>query len=49
MTMFTADGLIKSALKNSNLNEMPDMQTVFDSYKLWFNTQFNRTVQKGQG
>lgn len=49
MTMFTADGLIKSALKNSNLNEMPDMQTVFDSYKLWLNTQFNRTIQKGQG
>lgn len=49
MTMFTADGLIKSARKNLNLKEMPDMQTVFNSYKLWFNTQFSKKIQKGEG
>ena len=49
MTMFTADGLIKAVRKNLNLKEMPDMQTVFNSYKLWFNTQFSKTIQKGEG
>ena len=49
MTMFTADGLIKAARKSFNLNEMPDMQKVFDSYKLWFNTQFSKQIQKGEG
>lgn len=50
MTMFTADGLIKSARKSLNLDKMPDMKTVFDSYKLWINTQsFFPKVQKGKG
>lgn len=49
MTMFTADGLIKAARKSLNLEKMPNMQTVFDSYKLWFNTQFSKTIQKGEG
>ena len=49
MTMFTADGLIKAARKSLNLDQMPDMQTVFDSYKLWLNTQFSKTIQKGEG
>lgn len=49
MTMFTADGLIKSARKNPDLNTMPDMKTVFDSYKLWLQTQFGKVQQTGKG
>lgn len=49
MTMFTADGLIKAARKIMNLNESPDMGTVFNSYKLWLNTQFGNAVKKGEG
>ena len=50
MTIFTADGLIKSARKVLNLNRMPDMKTVFDSYKLWMTTQsYVPRVQKGKG
>lgn len=50
MTMFTADGLIKSARKLLNLDKMPDMQTVWNSYKLWINTQsIVPRIQKGKG
>lgn len=49
MTMFTADGLIKAARKSLNLEQMPDMQKVFNSYKLWYNTQFSKAIQKGEG
>lgn len=49
MTMFTADGLIKSALKKLNLSEMPDMEDVFKSYKLWLNTQFGKAPTKNEG
>lgn len=50
MTMFTADGLIKSARKVLNLDKMPDMKTVFNSYKLWMDTQsFVPRVKKGEG
>ncbi len=49
MTMFTADGLIKAARKNGNLTDMPDMNTVFNSYRLWLNTQFGKIIQKGEG
>lgn len=49
MTMFTADGLIKSALKKLNLNEMPDMKQVFKSYKLWLDAQFGKIHHKNEG
>lgn len=49
MTMYTADGLIKSALKKLNLEEMPDMKTVFNSYKLWLDSQFGKKQTKNQG
>lgn len=49
MTMFTADGLIKSILKKLNLNEMPDMKEVFKSYRLWLNTQYDKFPQKASG
>lgn len=49
MTMFTADGLIKAARKLGNLEDMPDINTVFNSYKLWLNTQLGKFTQKGEG
>ena len=49
MTMFTADGLLKNICKTLNLDELPDMNTVFNSYKLWLNTQYGKMIQKGQG
>lgn len=49
MTIFTADGLIKSLIKKSNIDEMPDMKEIFNSYKLWFNTQYSTTPKKGYG
>lgn len=39
MTIFTADGLIKSALKNGNTSQAPDYKTVYESYKDWYRTQ----------
>lgn len=38
MTMFTADGLIKSAIKNGR-GSNPDYDIIFNSYKDWYNTQ----------
>ena len=49
MTMFTADGLLKNVCKTLKLDEVPDMNTVFNSYKLWLNTQYGKMIQKGQG
>lgn len=49
MTMYTADGLIKSALKKLNLDEMPDMKTVFNSYKLWFDAQMGKVQKQNRG
>ena len=49
MTMFTADGIIKSLRKTLDKTKLPDINTVFDSYKLWFNTQKSHKIQKGKG
>ena len=40
MTIFTADGLIKSALNGFDSNENPDMETVYNSYQDWLDTQY---------
>lgn len=39
LAFFTADGLIKSALKNGNDDVMPDMRDVYASYQDWLKTQ----------
>lgn len=39
MTIFTADGLLKSAIKNFDENEIPDMSIVYESYQNWLKTQ----------
>lgn len=49
MTMFTADGIIKSALKTKDTTKAADMKTVFDSYKLWLKTQFGGKPEKKDG
>ena len=49
MTMFTADGLIKSLRKKMNLEEFPDIKEVFNSYKLWLNTQLGASIPTNKG
>lgn len=50
MTMFTADGIIKAIRKAADKTKLPDIRTIFDSYKLWFNTQNNNShIQQGKG
>lgn len=39
MTIFTADGLLKSAMSNFDKNLIPDMDIIYDSYQDWYNTQ----------
>ena len=46
MTIFTADGLIKSALKNHSINNI-NFYDVFESYGDWLNTQRNKHAHKG--
>ena len=48
MTIFTTDGLIKSALKNGKGGE-PDYESIYDSYQNWYTTQtktFEETEKK---
>ena len=40
MTMFTADGLIKSTIKNKKISGMPDFKIIYRSYLNWLKTQF---------
>ena len=42
MTMFTAEGLIKSVLSGRDLNDTPNYMYVYESYLNWYNTQFKR-------
>lgn len=50
MTMFTADGIIKAIRKTLDKTKLPDIRTIFDSYKLWFNTQsYVPHIQQGKG
>lgn len=39
LTMFTADGVIKSAIKTGNDESMPDMRDIYASYQDWLKTQ----------
>lgn len=38
LTMFTADGVIKSALKHFNAKQQPDYNMIFSSYQDWYKT-----------
>ena len=49
MTMFTADGLLKSAIKNFDEQETPDMSKVFNSYKNWLGTQYSHYKENNNG
>ena len=49
MTMYTADGLIKSALKDFNSDKLPDMKQVYTSYQDWLNTQYGHYSERSKG
>ncbi len=50
MTIFTADGLLKSTLANGgNTDKLPDMNIVYDSYQDWLNTQYGRPNTDNKG
>ena len=49
MTIFTADGLLKSAIKNFDENSLPNIQTVYKSYKNWLGTQYNGYSKNDNG
>lgn len=49
MTIFTADGLLKSALKEFDENKAPDMDFVLDSYYDWLDTQNRGFKPKDKG
>ncbi len=49
MTIFTADGLLKSALKGFDENQIPDMRIVLNSYQDWLNTQKGISPKEDKG
>lgn len=49
MTIFTADGLLKSAIKSFDEKETPDMSVIYDSYQKWLNTQYNGYKENSDG
>ncbi len=49
MTIFTADGLLKSAIKKFDENENPDMSIIYDSYQTWLGTQYGRYKENNNG
>jgi ADP-ribosylglycohydrolase len=49
MTIFTADGLLKSASKAFDEESMPDMNTVYNSYQDWLATQKNGYTKQQNG
>lgn len=49
MTIFTADGLLKSALNNFDENKTPDMRIVLNSYQDWLNTQKGIMPEENKG
>ena len=49
MTIFTADGLLKSAIQNFDETSIPDMTQVYDSYQNWLTTQDSRYKENKNG
>lgn len=49
MTIFTADGLLKSAIKKFDENENPDMSIIYDSYQTWLGTQYGNYKENDNG
>ncbi len=50
MTLFTADGLLKSIGENFRSSRLPDINIIHDSYKNWLETQngvYDRNSNKG--
>lgn len=49
MTIFTADGLLKSAIKQFGDEKLPDMDIVYKSYQDWLNTQYGSYGENENG
>ena len=49
MTIFTADGLLKSAIKSFDENKLPDMSIIYKSYQNWLATQGFVNKKNNQG
>lgn len=49
MTIFTADGLLKSAINKFDENTIPDMRIVLNSYQDWLNTQKGQIPKEDKG
>lgn len=50
MTIFTAEGLLKSAVKNFDENKMPNMDVVYNSYLDWLGTQsYKKEIKEDKG
>lgn len=49
MTIFTADGLLKSALTNFDENSKPNMSCVYSSYQDWLKTQMSPFKENKKG
>ena len=49
MTIFTADGLLKSAIEQFDEDKLPNFKTVYDSYQDWLNTQYSGYKSNNKG
>lgn len=49
MTIFTADGLLKSALSQGIDDNLPNMDIIYNSYQNWLDTQNGRYVENNNG
>ena len=49
MTIFTADGLLKSAIKDFDENKKPDMSIIYNSYQNWLGTQYGSYKENENG
>lgn len=49
MTLFTIDGLMKSLIKNGNLDEKPDIGRIHGSYLDWYRTQTSKKADDKDG
>ncbi len=49
MTIFTADGLLKSAINDFNEDKNPDMNIIYDSYQNWLKTQYGHYSKNNNG
>lgn len=49
MTIFTADGLLKSAINDFDMDKNPDMNIIYNSYQSWLKTQYGHYSKNNNG